>query len=194
MGMNLTKSAAMYAVVIWQKIHDTAQGGFLLDVTGLTLGSVLKAGSLISFDESTRIAKVIKSATVQADATNVATDIRVLKGHTFKVGDYLARVEGGKAYAITAIVTTDPVYDTLTVGTTLGVALTAGDALFQSTSTGASAAISLTPSGLSYEDYVVTANTDISVVLNGRVYARRIPGIVAGLKAKLPLIIFSQSY
>jgi hypothetical protein len=194
MGMNITKKVVSYGVQIWQKVLETARGGFALDVTGLTIGETLKGGSLISFDESTRIAKVIKAAVVQANATNTATDIRVLKGHPFKVGDYLAAVEGGKAYAITVINTTDATYDTLTVGTTLGVALTAGDALFQSTATGASAAVALTPNGLSYEDYEITASTDIAVVTRGTVYARRIPGIIAGLKSKLPLIIFSQSF
>ena len=194
MGMNITKTIAAHGVEIWQKVLETARGGFNLDVTGLTIGETLKGGSLISFDESTRVAKVIKSAIVQANATNTATDILVLKGHPFKVGDYLAAVEGGKAYAITVINTSNASYDTLTVGTTLGVALTAGDALFQSTATGASAAVALTPNGLSYEDYTITASTDIAVVTRGTVYARRIPGIIAGLKSKIPSVFFSQSY
>ena len=194
MGMYISKTSASGGVQVWQKILETARGGFLLDVSALTAGATLKSGTAISFDESTRVAKAIKSAIVQADASNTATDIRVLKGHHFRVGEYIARVAGGKAYAITAIVYTDPVYDTITVGTTLGVALTAGDALFLSTATGATAAVSLVPNGLLYEDTDITPNVDVSVVLRGTVYARRIPGIVAGIKAQLPLIIFSQSY
>jgi hypothetical protein len=197
MGMNFTKKVALYGVVIWQKVIETAQGGFALDVTGLTLGDTLKGGTLISFDESTRIAKVVKTATVQANAANNAVNIRVAKGHQFKIGDYVARSIGGAAYAITAISTTDPVYDQITIGTTLGVALTAGDALFISSATGASnAAVTLVhgQTGLSYEDYEITTSTDIAVVLRGRVYARRIPSITDDLKAKVNSIFFSQSY
>jgi hypothetical protein len=62
-----------------------------------TLNLVCRLG----FDESTRVAKVVKLAKVYENATNTATDIKVYKGHMFKVGDYLASVVGGKAYAIT---------------------------------------------------------------------------------------------
>lgn len=194
MGMNITKKVISNGVVIFQKVLETARGGFALDVTGLVIGDTLKGGSLISFDESTRIAKVIKSAVVQANAANNAVNIRVTKGHFLKVGDNLARTLGGAAYAISAINTTDPDYDQVTVATTLGVALTAGDVLFVSTASGASAAATLTPSGLLYEDTEIQSHSDISVVVRGTVYARRIPGITSELKAKLPLIIFSQSF
>lgn len=194
MGMNITKKVTSNGVVIFQKVLETARGGFALDVTGLTIGDTLKGGSLISYDESTRIAKVIKSAVVQANAANNAVNIRVTKGHFLKVGDNLARTLGGAAYAISAINTTDPDYDQVMVATTLGVALTAGDVLFVSTASGASAAAALTPSGLLYEDTEIQSHSDISVVVCGTVYARRIPGITSELKAKLPLIIFSQSF
>lgn len=192
--MNLKKAIASYGVVIWQFILETAQGGFSLDITGLTEGGNLPGGSLISFDESTRVAKVVKSATVQANAPNNAVNIRVNKGHLFKVGDNLARTIGGAAYAITAISTTDPGYDQVTVGTTLGVALTAGDALFQSNTSGATAAATLTLKGLTKEDYLIASHTDVAVVMRGTVYARRIPAVAAELRAKLPLLIFSESF
>jgi hypothetical protein len=194
MGMHLKKSIASYGVTIWQFILETAQGGFSLDITGLTEGGVLPGGSLVSYDESTRVAKVIKTATVQANAANNAVNIRVAKGHLFKVGDNVSRVIGGAAYPITAISTTDPGYDQITVGTTLGVALTAGDGLFQSTASGATASATLALRGLTKEDYPIESHTDIAVVIRGTVYARRIPAVAAELRDKLGLLIFSESF
>lgn len=193
--MKLVKETVNSGIPIWQTAHSpvTAQGGFTLDTTGLTAGEVIKGGSVIDFNESTRIAKVVKSATLTANAANNATTYQVKKGHNFKVGDNLAAATGGAAYAITGINTTNSEYDVLTVGTTLGVALTAGTAVFQSSATGATAAAG-TARGLSYEDYLVAENMDISVVIAGVVYERRIPGVPATLKAMIPTIIFSQSF
>ena len=55
---------------------ETAQGGFAFDTTGLTPGTVLPAGTPMTFDESTRTAKAAK-----ADGTDVKgllfTDVTV---------------------------------------------------------------------------------------------------------------------
>lgn len=195
MGMFLAKETINRGVTIFQKVHETAQGGFTLDNTGLVAKSTLLAGTVMGYDESTRMAVVIKSAVLQADATNTATTYQVKKGHTFAVGNYLAATTGAKAYAITAIDTSNGAYDVLTVGTTLGVALTAGTALFQSATTGASnSSFFVTPKGLLFEDVDVYPHASVSVVVRGTVYARRIPGVVDSIKSALPLIIFSQSY
>ena len=44
----------------------------------------------------------------------------------FKVGDFVMADEGGKAYAITSITTTEKTHDTIKVGTTLGVKIEKG--------------------------------------------------------------------
>ena len=41
-------------IPVWLEDITTLPGGFALDVTGLTKGDVLKAGSLIKYDETTR--------------------------------------------------------------------------------------------------------------------------------------------
>lgn len=171
-------------------------GGFVLDASTLTAGDTVKAGHPLGFDESTRLAKVVKLAKVYENAGSSATQIKVYKGHHFKVGDYIAKTVGGAAYAITAIDTSNASYDLITVGTTLGVALTADtDVLFQSSATGASAAAySVTAKGLLYEDTDVAAGTSVSVVLRGTIYERRAPAVTAAVKTALPHIIFSQSY
>lgn len=190
------KESAVIGVPVFQKVNETAQGGFRLDIAPLTAGDTIAAGTPISYDESTRIAKVVKTAVAAANATNTATDYQVKKGHNLKVGDYLALGVGSKAYAITAIDTSNAGYDVVTVGTTLGAAVTAGDVFFQSSATGASAAVvSGTARGLLYQDTVVETGADVAVVIDGTVYERRVPnGIPSAVKSALPKIFFSQSF
>jgi len=195
MSLQGTRTIVSTGVPIWQDIYgENAQGGFTLDMTGLTSGTILPAGTPITFDESTRLAKPLVQATVYADAGGSATAYQVKKGSNAAVGNYLASAVGGKAYAITAIDTTNALYDTLTVGTSIGAA-TAGTGLFISSATGAtSAALGVTPKGLLYEDVTAVAGASLSVRIKGTVYARRIPAYPAALPAALPLITFSQSY
>lgn len=194
MGLQPVKTVVNSGVQVWQKVLETARGGFTLDNTGLATGLTIPAGTLLGYDESTRKAAVLKTATMQAAAADDAVAYKVLKGSAFAVGDDIASVKGGKAYAITAIDTSNSDYDQLTVGTTLGVALVSGDVIFQSSATGATvAAYNVAPKGLLYEDTDVAADVDVSVVIRGTVYARRIPGTNAALQGLVPLIIFSQS-
>jgi hypothetical protein len=195
MGLQPVKTTVSSGVPVWQKVLEVAQGGFILDNSVLTDGDTVKAGTPIGINESTRKAKVVKTAQLHANALNSDTDYQVEKGHHFKVGDKVGKTEGGAAYAITAIDTSNADYDVITVGTTLGVALTAGDVLFESSASGGSAAaVAVTPNGLLYDDVDVADGASLSVVLRGTVYDRRIPAAGSVVKAKIPQIIFSQSY
>lgn len=199
MSLQPVKTTAAGGVAVWQNVFETASGGFTLDTTGLTtlaVGSVLKAGLPFGFDESTRKARSIKVATLYSNVTNSATTYPVLKGHNFIVGEHFGYTVGGAAYTITAIdTTTNTTHDVITIGTTLGVAITAGNALFQSSAAGASAAaLIVTPKGLLYEDTDPVANTTLSVVIRGTIYHRRIPTVPSAIKTALPNIIFSESY
>lgn len=172
------------------KNTEVATGGFTLDDAAfVTEGEVIPAGTPIGFSEATRKAMVCKVCVAQANAANNATSYKVLKKSLAKVG-MLINSGSGTAQAITAIDKTNADYDTLTVATTIGVAVTAGDSIFVSDAgyTGLK--------GLLYEDAIIGSNgiADIAVVLRGTVYARRITPIPATIQAKLPLIIFSQSF
>lgn len=162
-------------------------GGFLLVITGLTLGATIPAGTPLVVSESARTATILHNGVAQADAGGTATAYRVNKGHTFAVGDNLASgATGGKAYAITAIDSSNAAYDELTVGTTIG-AVTAGDLLFASTATGATASALPALNGLLYDEVVVTSKTSVTAIQHGQVYARRVPysaaiAVLAGLK------------
>lgn len=196
MSLQLSKTASASGVPVWQKVYDLLPGGFTLVITNLAVGNKVVAGTPLLCSETSRTATVVKTATMQASAGNTDTDYKVLKGHHFKVGDYLASVVGGKAYAITAIDTTNAAYDLLTVGTTLAVVLAAGDVLFQSSATGASAAaLTATPNALLHEEaYVVDGYTAVNGVVRGNVFERRIPGLLSTFKTALKGIIFSGTY
>ena len=194
--LELKKEIISVGVQVWQGGNvETAQGGFILDATGLTTGATIKAGTPVGFDENTRKVLVIKTAVLQANVTITATDLPVLKGSLYIVGDNIGATKGSKSYGITAIDKTNANYDVLTIGTTLGAALTAGTALFQTLATGATAADFITtPDGLTYEGFDVENNVSVAVVIRGTVYHRRIPKSPSDLKSALPNIIFSESF
>ena len=183
---------------IWQgkNVPQTKQGGFAFDTAQIPLGSNIPGGTPVSVNEATRIASILKVGKIQTAATISDVAYKVYKGTTFKVGEYFAAVVGGKAYAITAIDTSNALYDLITVGTTLAVVLNVDDTVWQSSATGAAAAaLMVTPNGLTYcEIYDIKGNDSVSVVDHGVVYARRV-GVPAAVRTLLsPSIIFSESF
>lgn len=107
--------------VFTHKVADI-RGGVSI-VTSELNNDFIPEGTVIGAPESGKC-HVVKYALVQANAANDATTIKIYKGHNFKVGDKVFAVESGKNYAISAIDTSNAAYDQITVGTTLGVALT----------------------------------------------------------------------
>lgn len=105
-------------------MHKTAdiRGGVSVKVSELG-GDFLNEGAVLSAPDN-GICHVVKIAVLSAEATTAA--IKVNKGHNFKVGDFVMADEGGKAYAITEITTTEKTHDTIKVGTTLGVKIEKG--------------------------------------------------------------------
>lgn len=182
-------------VTVFHMGHECAGGGFSLDVTNLPVGTIIPAGAPMSYDEVVRVAKLIKTAKVYANVANNAVIIEVAKGHLFVVGEFVAHGLLGAAYTITGINTANPLFDAITIDTTLGVAITAGDSIFQAVAETANASAEYAPiCGLLKSDIMVTTgNNIVDVVVKCTVFARRIPAIINGLKAKLPLILFSNS-
>ena len=58
MALNPVKTNATSSKEIWQGKPEVAQGGFKLDLTGLTLGNTLLAGTIMILNEATRVATV----------------------------------------------------------------------------------------------------------------------------------------
>lgn len=190
--LQIKKEYIPSGITIWQsKNTQVAQGGFTLNDAAFAIENlVVPAGTPIGFDESTRVATVGKFAVAQATATNTATEYKILKGHKIAVGMEIMSGAAATARAITAIDQTNADYDLVTVGITLGVVIGVGDSIYVND------AGYTKLKGLLYEDAIIDSNgvADISVVIHGTVYARRIVPVPTSVQARLPLIIFSQSY
>lgn len=188
--LGIKKETASYPVEAFQSIKETAQGGFMLDETVLAVGTTIPAGTVIGFDEATRKAKPLKGAVLQASVLNSATTYPVLKGHNLAVGMSI-NLTGGTARAITAIDDSNADYDTVTVGTTIGVAANAGAQVFVNDNGYTKA------KGLLMNAVEVPASgytESVAVVIDGTVYHRRIPPVSDTVKALMPNIIFSESF
>lgn len=195
--MNLKKENELQSVPVFVEIGYDYPGGGTLDKTGFTDGEILKAGSLVKFDESTRLVTILKTAKIVENAAGGATSYKISKGSKLVVTDAVAAVVGGLSYAITAINTSNADYDTITVGTSLG-ALNAGDVIFNSATTGPTAgALKVKVNGILRNDVEVKSNvTLMPVVQTGKVYNRRLPhpapqAVKDDLKG---LIIFSEQF
>ena len=185
---NTKKTETLGKLVFVTKIEDIP-GGVTVAVSDLTQ-TYVAAGTPIGPDNN-GLYHVIKTAKATASATNTATDYQVAKGHNFKVGDFLAVKPGAKAYAITAIDTTNTGYDVLTVGTTLGLAVSNGAVLIQALAESAS-----TSSGFKYTPTLLT-NNDFDVVIGDNhlvgawrrstVKEANAPAVSAEIKAAMPL-------
>lgn len=193
---NFSKTETRGKLAFESKLEDVP-GGVTVAVSDLTQ-AVVKAGTPIGLDQN-GLAHVVKVARLQADVTNTATAYPVLKGHNFKVGDFLTAKTLGKAYAITSINTSNPNYDTLNVGTTLGIALTAasGATLMEASAqaTGDTSTLKFEPLGLTGHDFDVLAGDNhlVDCVVRGSVKENNIDPVSADIKEKLPLIRFVKN-
>lgn len=156
--------------------------------------AVLAEGTPIGKDAN-GLFHVVKVAKLAANASDSATTYTVDKGHNFKVGDVIMLAENGKAYAITAIADNsgDATKDDLTVGTTLGVAATAGAPIYQAAAAGASgSAFKYKAIALVGESYNVRAlnNHIVNAWTIGQVKESNIPFIGSAVKALLAGIRF----
>jgi hypothetical protein len=175
--------------------HNLADipNGVTVSAADLIAGGILQEGSYIGSD-SAGLYHLIKTAKLVEKATATATTYKVAKGHHFKVGDFVTSDAGGKAYAITAIDnTSDATYDEITVGTTLGAALSEGAALVQAAAEAASkAAFKYTPKAVTGDSYNVEAlnNHFVAAVTIGQFKAAVSPAASDGLRSALPTVVF----
>jgi len=190
--MQNSQTTETRTVLVFDKKLEDIPGGVTLAIADLAQASVAP-GTPVGKD-SNGLYHVVKTAKAQANATNSATAIKVLKGHNFKVGDFLTTATGKIAYAISAITTTNADYDTLTVGTTLGVAITAGDILIQAAAeaTGDTSTQKYTAIGLTgtYLDVVSGDNHLVDVIVRGTVREAAIVPIHSVIKTSLSHIRF----
>lgn len=180
-------------------VHKLADipNGVTVATTELVNGGILPEGAIVGKDNSTGVYHLIKTAVLAANAANDATTYTVKKGHHFKVGDFISAGIGKKAYAITAIATNsgDATCDDLSVGTTLGVAISAGEAIVQAAAqaTGNTSALKYAaPYAVVGDSYNVVAGTNIfaQAWLIGVIKGALAPAAPADVIAKVPGVQF----
>lgn len=118
---------------IVRELEDKAGGGSIaLADLDKSVSDCVAPGFFVGRDVK-GLYHLLVAAVLFADVAADATTYKVKKNSQFKVGQFVTSgdVADAKAYAITTIDRSNPGYDEITVGTTLGVALVAGQTLHQ---------------------------------------------------------------
>lgn len=195
--MNVKKTTEyQYMPFIVKELEDI-QGGLSVALTDLRKDvDSVPPGAFIGVDTD-GLGHILKSAPLLANAANNATGYRIPKTHQFKTGLFVTSKDKSnvKAYAITAIDTSNADYDTITVGTTLGVALTAGDNLIEvkaEDTSGGAGEIMYTPVGITKREIDITgSHAFVGVLVRGTVNVANMAfGAPKAFKDNLPLVRF----
>lgn len=170
-------------------LHRVADipGGVTVSVANLG-GGALFEGTPIG-KGSNGLYQVCKTAQIITAATNDATTYDVAKGHHFKVGDRFATA-ACNGQSITAIDKSNAAKDVITVGTTLGAAITANTCAFESS--GANKTLKVTPIAFagSNEDVVSGDNLFVSAWVIGVVKEANAPIVNDTIKAALKGVMY----
>jgi hypothetical protein len=170
-------------------LHRVADipGGVTVSVADLG-GDALFEGTPIGVG-SNGLYKVCKTAQIITAAAADATTYEVAKGHHFKVGERFA-TDNANGQLITAIDKTNPGKDVITVGTTLGAAITAGSAAFQSS--GANKTLIVSPVAFtgSNEDVEAGSNLFVSAWVIGVIGKSNAPIVNDAIKTALKGVIY----
>jgi hypothetical protein len=157
--------------ILWDEIDaKRSQGGFTLasntPASGVT-GWIFK-GLPLNVNYTTRVAEVVKTATVITGSTTTAT--RIAKGSLFTVGDAIANAVEGVAVEITAIdTTTSDDYDILT-HTTNGGAFVADTVLFEAAAVAedGNAAYLFAANALLSDNTKITGSATVTAILSAQ--------------------------
>lgn len=104
------------------------RGNYVLDVTGLTVGSYIPSFTPIAADLKAKTAKIVVNVLVKENVGATDTKVKIAKGSFVVMGTILGN--GTKGATITAIDKSKAEYDELTIDAAMG-ALKTGDVLFE---------------------------------------------------------------
>lgn len=168
------------------------RGNYILDVTGLAVGSYVPSFTPIAADLKAKTAKIVVNVLVVEAADTAATSIKISKGSYLVAGMFIGT--GSKGAKVTAIDKTNVDYDVVTVEATIGAALKVGDVLFEATAVGGTTPKNLANSAL-YESHKVTDGIN-SVALLQRAFEidpeKLVTPFSAKDKANLPHFQFNE--
>lgn len=187
MSLTIKRNSDSRAIkCIMHRVADIV-GGVCVDVSKLG-GSVLLEGTPMG-KGSNGLYRVVKTAVVVADATSSDTEYQVAKGHHFLAGDKIS--DGNKnAQTISSIDKSNAAYDVITVGTTLGGALSEGDVLFEANS--GAKTLAVTPICIAGSTYDVEASTNLFVDAwcIAAVRAANAPAVNSAIKTAMPAVVY----
>lgn len=168
------------------------RGNYVLDVTGLPVGSYVPSFTPIAADLKAKTAKIGVNVLVKENADGSATSIKIAKGSYLVQGMFLGN--GSKGAKVSAVDKANPDYDTVTLEAALGVAVKAGDVLFEASAAGGTTPKNLANSAL-YENHMVTEGIN-SVALLQRAFEiepeKLVTPFSAKDKANLPHFQFNE--
>ena len=104
------------------------RGNYILDVTGLSVGSYVPSFTPIAADLKAKTAKIVVNVLVKENVGATDTKVKIAKGSYVVMGTILGN--GTKGATITAIDKSKAEYDELTIDAAMG-ALKTGDVLFE---------------------------------------------------------------
>jgi len=162
MSLKITRAADNRVIkAILHRVADVP-GGVTVSVADLG-GAGLFEATPIGYSASDGMFHVCKTALIVTDATNVATTYDIAKGSHFKVGDGFA-TEGANGQLITAIdKTTNADKDVVTVGTTLGVVITAASKTVAFQSNAGDKVVKYPPTAIAGSNYDVLPSESLFV-------------------------------
>lgn len=179
-----------------EKILEDIPGGGTIEKDDFkSVTEAMPEGTLLAKD-SNGLYHPVKTAELYEEAAVDATAYKVKKNHEFKVGEFFMDAgKTSKAYAITAIDTSNADYDSITVGTTLGKVLAVGTVMVQASAQAATlgaGTYKYTPDGIALNSVDLTkANLGCGILVRGTVIQSLLPYPVdSNIKALLPLIRF----
>lgn len=195
MNTQITKVSGVVYPPVFDNIIEDVTGGVVIDTADIPTGvEFLEAGVLLAEDSSTAGKyHICKTAKVYEAVTLNTKVIKVFKNHLFKVGDLLSN--GVVSTAITAIVTTNADYDSITVTATLDAssAVPINTILFQGATVVSTGAVAkYTPDCILGNQVDVTkGNPSGSAIVRGTVRENLLPYFVlTSQKTALSLIRF----
>ncbi len=167
------------------------RGNYVLDVTGLTVGSYVPSFTPIAADLKAKTAKIVVNVLVKENVGATDTKVKIAKGSYVVMGTILGN--GTKGATVNAIDKSKAEYDELTLSAAMG-ALKSGDVLFE-----AKAADGTTPKNVAnsalYETHKVADGIN-SVALLQRAFEiepeKLVTPFSAKDKANLPHFQFNE--
>lgn len=105
------------------------RGSYILDVTGISVGSYVPSFTPIAADLVAKTAKIVVNALVKENAGASDVKVKIAKGSYVQVGTVLGT--GTKGATVQSIDKSNEAYDELTLAAAFGVSVKSGDVLFE---------------------------------------------------------------